>query len=95
MVNFLLSDGLYASAQIPPTDKVCLWLGANVMLEYTIAEAKELLRKNQSSATENLVKVNEDLNFLRNQLTTMEVNMARVHNWDVKRRSQEAVKSHS
>ena len=45
------------------------------MLEYTIAEAEELLRKNQSSATENLVKVNEDLNFLRNQLTTMEVSI--------------------
>ena len=27
---------VYAEAVIPPTDKVCLWLGANVMLEYTL-----------------------------------------------------------
>ena len=27
---------VYAKAIIPPTDKVCLWLGANVMLEYTL-----------------------------------------------------------
>ena len=34
--QFLLSDQVYAKAVIPPTDKVCLWLGANVMLEYTL-----------------------------------------------------------
>jgi hypothetical protein len=27
---------VYAKATIPATDKVCLWLGANVMLEYTL-----------------------------------------------------------
>ena len=34
--QFLLSDQVYAKAVIPPTDKVCLWLGANVMLEYSL-----------------------------------------------------------
>jgi hypothetical protein len=29
---------VYAKATIPATDKVCLWLGANVMLEYTLGE---------------------------------------------------------
>merc|ERR1712210_411989 len=28
--EFLLSDSVYASARIPATQKVCLWLGANV-----------------------------------------------------------------
>ena len=32
--------------QVPPTDKVCLWLGANVMLEYTLDDAEVLLKKN-------------------------------------------------
>ncbi len=30
----------------------------------------------------------EDLEFLREQLTIMEVNTARVYNWDVKRRRE-------
>uniref|UniRef100_A0A5F8GVK7 Prefoldin subunit 3 n=1 Tax=Monodelphis domestica TaxID=13616 RepID=A0A5F8GVK7_MONDO len=38
--RFLLADNLYCKAFIPPTDKVCLWLGANVMLEYDINEAQ-------------------------------------------------------
>ena len=28
--RFLLSDQLYVNASVPPTDKVCLWLGVSV-----------------------------------------------------------------
>ncbi|CAF2760528.1 unnamed protein product [Rotaria sp. Silwood2] len=86
--NFLLAHNLYGKATIPPTDKVCLWLGANVMLEYTLDEAEELLRGNQKTAQTTLEKVDEDLDFLRDQITTTEVNMARLHNWAVKQRQQ-------
>ncbi|KAM6909043.1 prefoldin subunit 3 [Xenentodon cancila] len=92
--HFLLADGVYCKASVPPTDKVCLWLGANVMLEYDIDEAQALLEKNLSTASRNLETLEEDLDFLRDQCTTTEVNMARVYNWDVKRRSKEkSVKS--
>nr|XP_013795728.1 PREDICTED: prefoldin subunit 3 isoform X1 [Apteryx mantelli mantelli] len=87
--RFLLADNLYCKASVPPTDKVCLWLGANVMLEYDIDEAQALLEKNLSTATRNLDSLEEDLDFLRDQFTTTEVNMARVYNWDVKRRNKE------
>ncbi|CAF3953422.1 unnamed protein product [Rotaria magnacalcarata] len=86
--NFLLAHNLYGKATIPPTDKVCLWLGANVMLEYTLDEADELLRGNQKSAQSALEKVDEDIDFLRDQITTTEVNMARLHNWAVKQKQQ-------
>ncbi|XP_063241272.1 prefoldin subunit 3 [Bacillus rossius redtenbacheri] len=85
-MEFLLSEQAYVKATIPPTDKVCLWLGANVMLEYTLDDASELLEKNIDSAKKNLSHVEHDLDFLRDQFTTTEVNMARVFNWDVKRR---------
>ncbi|XP_007431220.1 prefoldin subunit 3 isoform X1 [Python bivittatus] len=87
--RFLLADNLYCKASVPPTDKVCLWLGANVMLEYDIDEAQALLEKNLTTATRNLESLEEDLDFLRDQFTTTEVNMARVYNWDVKRRNKD------
>uniref|UniRef100_A0A3B5LGX6 Prefoldin subunit 3 n=1 Tax=Xiphophorus couchianus TaxID=32473 RepID=A0A3B5LGX6_9TELE len=87
--HFLLADNVYCKASVPPTDKVCLWLGANVMLEYNIDEAQALLEKNLSTASRNLETLEEDLDYLRDQGTTTEVNMARVYNWDVKRRSKE------
>ncbi|XP_061525736.1 prefoldin subunit 3 [Phycodurus eques] len=89
--HFMLADNVYCKASVPPTDKVCLWLGANVMLEYDIDGAQALLEKNLCTASRNLETLEEDLDFLRDQFTTTEVNMARVYNWDVKRRSRESL----
>ncbi|KAJ2236088.1 hypothetical protein GGF40_004299 [Coemansia sp. RSA 1286] len=83
---FEVNDTLYAHAVIPPTESVNLWLGANVMLEYTLDEAQELLANKLEIAEKNLKEASEDLEFLRDQITTMEVNTARVYNWDVKQR---------
>lgn len=91
--RFLLSDQVYAKARIPPTENVNLWLGANVMLEYGIEDAKVLLEKNLEAANKSLSQVEDDLSFIRDQTTTLEVNMARVYNWDVKRRQASQAKS--
>lgn len=93
ITNFMLSDQVFSDAKVPPTDQICLWLGANVMLEYSLEEAKELLSKNLDTATKNLTQIDVDLDYLRDQITTTEVNMARVYNWDVKRRQMEKQQS--
>ena len=59
---------------------------ANVMLSYPVQEAIDLLTKRLQGSKDSLKVIGEDLEFLRDQITTMEVNTARVHNWDVKRR---------
>ncbi|KAI9263014.1 Prefoldin subunit-domain-containing protein [Helicostylum pulchrum] len=84
--DFELNDTLYAKAKIEATGSVYLWLGANVMLEYTCEEAKDLLTSKLETAKTSLKNTLEDLEFLRDQITTMEVNTARVYNWDVKQR---------
>lgn len=63
--EFLLSEQVFAKAVISPTDTVCLWLGANVMLEYSLNDAKELLQQNITTANRNLGYVEHDLDFLR------------------------------
>lgn len=63
--QFLLSEQVFMKAFVPPTDKVCLWLGANVMLEYTLVDAMDLLQKNIETAKKNLGCVENDLDFLR------------------------------
>lgn len=60
-----------------------LWLGANVMLEYPITEARDLLQSKLDTAKKTMGQVDEDLEFIRDQITTMEVNIARVYNYDV------------
>jgi hypothetical protein len=61
---------------------------ANVMLSYKLSEAASLLRSKLDLAEASLKATIEDLEFLREQLTVMEVNTARVYNWDVKRRRE-------
>ncbi|KAG2876138.1 hypothetical protein PC129_g21372 [Phytophthora cactorum] len=68
---------------------VCIWLGAQIMVEYPYEEAQELLEKNVATATEKLAQIEEDLSFLRDQVITTEVNIARIFNHDVRRRRQE------
>lgn len=86
--HFPLTDNCHARADIPPTGKVCLWLGANVMLEYTISEAENLLRTSGSNASQSIEKLDENISYLRDQITTSEVNIARVHNYMVKIKAQ-------
>lgn len=66
---------------------------ANVMLEYPIEEAADLLIQNKKSAEENLLQTNKSLDWVRDQNTTLEVNMARIYNWDVKERRKAAQSS--
>jgi len=84
--TFELNDTLYAEAELEDTDEVYLWLGANVMLSYKIPDAVELLRSKLSLVKQNLASLVSDLEYLKEQITIMEVNTARVFNWDVKRR---------
>ncbi|KAK6582706.1 hypothetical protein PZA11_005114 [Diplocarpon coronariae] len=100
--TFELNDTLYAKANVPLTEEVYLWLGANVMLSYPINEAEELLTTKLATAKQSLANCEEDQEFLREQITvnifqlvmeprgeTMEVATARVYNWDVTMKRKE------
>ena len=81
--HFELSDGIFVRANIPQTSTVCLWLGANVMVEYPFEEAIMLLQNNLKAAENNLNETKENLNYLRDQLNTTDINLSRVYNFHV------------
>lgn len=84
---------IYAQAEFQDTKIVCLWLGANVMLEYGCEEAKDMLTRNLDTANKSLKLIVEDLHFLLDQMTIIEVTIARVYNSDVhQRRKQRAIR---
>lgn len=86
VADFEISEGIYSRARIEETDSVCLWLGANVMLDYSYEEATALLQKNLDNAKASLEVLVADLQFLRDQVTITQVTIARVYNWDVHQR---------
>ena len=87
-IDFQLSDNIWTKATCKRNGMVNLWLGANVMLEYTYEDALALLRKNFEGATTNLQSTDDDINFLKDQITTCEVNIARVYNQGVTERAK-------
>jgi len=88
--HFQLGNCLYANADIPTNadSTVCLWLGAKVMVEYTYDEALELLENNLKNANTTGESLDEDLDFIKDQITTTEVNIARIYNHDVRERKK-------
>ncbi|PHJ26043.1 prefoldin subunit [Cystoisospora suis] len=86
---FEVADTIHAQAIVPPTETVGLWLGANTVMECPLDEAEELLTNNVNTAQTARTTLLGDLRFLREQITTAEVNVARIHNYGVKK-TQEA-----
>jgi prefoldin subunit 5 len=73
IVDYMVSSNLFSKAEVNITDKVCLWLGADVLCEYTFNEARELLGKNKENADITLKTNDADLDFIKDQITTCEV----------------------
>jgi hypothetical protein len=67
---------LFAKAEVPPTEEVYIWLGANVMLAYPMDEAEALLVERLGKAKKSLEDCEEDAEFLREQITVSRPNSA-------------------
>lgn len=91
--RYNLADMVFAKADISKSGVVHLWLGANVMLEYTYDEAIELLSTKLEKAKKDLVEISENLSFVRNQIITSEVNISRIYNWDVRNKRKERLEA--
>lgn len=88
--QYALNDTVYAKATIEPTKTVWLWLGANVMLEFPLDEAQAMIKKKLEDANKGVSACEKDLEFLRENITTMEVNTARAINYQVTKRKEVA-----
>lgn len=89
ITRYNLADTIYAKAEVDCSQGIVnIWLGANVMLEYTYDEALELLTSKQTVAKKGYKEVSEDLTFTRNQIITSEVNMSRIYNWEIRRKRE-------
>jgi prefoldin subunit 5 len=77
---FQISDGLYGKARLKNDQTVSLWLGANLMVEHTFAEADELLTTKLDGIDKEIASIDANLVFLRDQIITTEVTVSRLTN---------------
>lgn len=82
-VDFSLADQVFARAKLENVDSVALWLGAGIMVEYSLEDAKQLLEQQLSGCSKQLHTAQLDYDYVKDQMTTTEVSMARIFNYDV------------
>jgi prefoldin subunit 5 len=76
VLDFSLSDQVYARARVADVESVNLWLGAGVMLEYPLPEARALLERQLTGCKQQLEVVQWEHEYIKDQLTTTEVGAA-------------------
>ena len=87
VVRYSLADSIYANADLDyTTGTVYLWLGANVMLEFTYEEALEFLGKQHDKAVQESKDTQDDMATVRDQIVTCEVSISRIFNWSVRKK---------
>lgn len=87
VVRYSLADNIYANADLDfSTGTVYLWLGANVMLEFTYAEALDFLGKQHEKAVTESKDTQDDISTVRDQIVTCEVSVSRIYNWSVRKK---------
>ncbi|CAM9250951.1 unnamed protein product, partial [Ectocarpus fasciculatus] len=85
ITQYSLCDTIFANAKVnTASGKVCLWMGASTMVEFTYEEAVGMLRAQLEQAEAKIAELNEDMQDLRSSSITVEVNMARLFNQNVK-----------
>ncbi|KAL6936438.1 uncharacterized protein HGUI_03630 [Hanseniaspora guilliermondii] len=85
-IQYELEDGLFAFASIPTkseTNTVSLWLGSGILMEFTYGEALQILNEKSDVYTNKINEIIEDVEFLREQITTLQVNLSKVYNYSV------------
>lgn len=87
-VQYELGDTMFASARLPAGTKVNLWLGANVMLEYELEDAKNLLGEKLVDNKAALAKIKHDQMFVREQITVLQVSTSRLVNHIIESRKK-------
>lgn len=87
--DFELAEHIYAKAALQHVETVNIWLGANVMVEYPLEEAKQLLQQNLDVCQQGLKDTEKEMRSVKDSITITEVSIARVFNWDVERRRKQ------
>lgn len=79
---------IFAKAKIPPVNRVSIWLGAEIMVEYELDEAKDMLETNLKKCQDSLQEIHEEWKKIKDCKTTMEVSIARCYNFAVEKQKE-------
>ncbi|KAI3386004.1 hypothetical protein SNEBB_009324 [Seison nebaliae] len=81
--RFTLSSNVFVDGEIEDYENLGIWLGCNIMVEHTLDEAHAMIKVNIEKIEKGLGEVTKTEDYIREQINTTEVNMARFYNYVV------------
>jgi len=85
---YKVADNVFARAELDVDGRVGLWLGANVMVEYTYEEAQDILVESIETTKQRIATATQDLVHIKAQTVTCEVNTNRLINFAVRQKDR-------
>uniref|UniRef100_A0A7E4UWV9 Prefoldin subunit 3 n=1 Tax=Panagrellus redivivus TaxID=6233 RepID=A0A7E4UWV9_PANRE len=82
-IQYPIADQVYAHATIDKTETLFVLLGCNTMVELTIDETEKMFEKNLTGIQTLTTQLSEEIDFIKDQITTSEVNLAHLFNYKV------------
>ncbi|CEF67782.1 Prefoldin subunit 3 [Strongyloides ratti] len=79
--SYKLTDEVYQHAEVEDLDSFVLYMGAYVMVEYPLDEGEEFINKNIAAINQRISEIDEELEYILNQITIVEVSTAHFINY--------------
>uniref|UniRef100_A0A0K0DXM0 Prefoldin subunit 3 n=1 Tax=Strongyloides stercoralis TaxID=6248 RepID=A0A0K0DXM0_STRER len=79
--SYKLTDEVYQHAEVEDLDSFVLYMGAYVMVEYPLDEGEEFINKNIAAINQRINEIDEELEYILNQITIVEVSTAHFINY--------------
>ncbi|EDV55492.1 uncharacterized protein LOC6548183 [Drosophila erecta] len=71
-----IAQGVFRWVTIPPVERVTLQVGTSLQMEFDLPEAEEFIKKDITGLVKQRVQHEHDIDYLQDQVNTVEMNLA-------------------
>uniref|UniRef100_A0AC35FJ39 Prefoldin subunit 3 n=1 Tax=Panagrolaimus sp. PS1159 TaxID=55785 RepID=A0AC35FJ39_9BILA len=82
-IQYPLAEQIYAKAYVDKFETLTIVLGTGSFADITIEEADKMFTKNLNDINRLTSQLAEEIDFIKDQVTTSEVNVAHLYNYNV------------
>uniref|UniRef100_A0AC34FY46 Prefoldin subunit 3 n=1 Tax=Panagrolaimus sp. ES5 TaxID=591445 RepID=A0AC34FY46_9BILA len=82
-ITYPLAEQIFAKAHVDKFETLTIVLGNGSFADVTIDEADKMFTKNLNDINRLTTQLGEEINFIKDQVTTSEVNVAHLYNYNV------------
>ncbi|KAH8327044.1 hypothetical protein KR074_001357, partial [Drosophila pseudoananassae] len=80
-----VAPGVLRRVVVPPVVKVTLQVSTGLQMEFDLKEAREFIISELTNLAKQNLKLEHDIDFLQDQITTIELNITSLYNYEIEK----------